>query len=537
MSIGDQVNITLDGKPISGDYVLTSKKVKYFGKDSKFLRIDDEVLHLPSSMIQKLNTYNGNEVAVASFDNGMRSGNWQIKERNFASSLVFENDTLVGELESKVYTKKLMKKFEESGWRSEASYSKLNSYYGFGNIPFNFKDQLKKEFIFKEFKQQDSGEEELFKRTYYYPDGSVYFEHDYSNSLDRQLFLTPERDTIRYSYDDKQKDSSVYVEYSLYGLDERLYYVGDTSILEKYASGQVWSVDSSYKGKSIGTSFRKSMGMFVEEVLYNKKSSLDVKRIYSYMGDLPIYGPPYRYKIMYENGLPKYEGFVRDRSGYYNTGRYSDGYVVDMVDTMKVYFETGEIAYEAFLDTIRYDENTSWIKGYYLSGKLKFDGWVRECEYEWTCESQVAVPTFKVDYMNYYNEDGSQTLIDGNGSFFRQDLKRPVEEGQYLDGKRTGVWKVFDMNGNLFEYGKYVEGEKDGVWYMGDLQHINFIEECLNTADPDYEKIKASLEKAISIEVMYYDMGDLIKSDQFESEDEYYPNKRWYRKKRHRAVF
>ena len=52
------------------------------------------------------------------------------------------------------------------------------------------------------------------------------------------------------------------------------------------------------------------------------------------------------------------------------------------------------------------------------------------------------------------------------GRILAFDPFKKIEEGTYENGKKTGLWKVYQSNGVLEEEGTYVNGEKDGDWKL-----------------------------------------------------------------------
>jgi antitoxin component YwqK of YwqJK toxin-antitoxin module len=85
-------------------------------------------------------------------------------------------------------------------------------------------------------------------------------------------------------------------------------------------------------------------------------------------------------------------------------------------------------------------------------------------------------------------------------------------EGWVKNGLPTGVWKMYDVNGNLNQVGQYILGKRDGRWLKGDLGSVkNMSEICLN---PNIENLEAILnyqEKLLDVSVITYQVGKELK--------------------------
>jgi uncharacterized protein len=64
----------------------------------------------------------------------------------------------------------------------------------------------------------------------------------------------------------------------------------------------------------------------------------------------------------------------------------------------------------------------------------------------------------------------SQGILDDSGleqghwKFFYYPKGKIRSEGDYKDGKKTGLWKYYHENGNLMQEGSYVEDKAEGTW-------------------------------------------------------------------------
>ena len=89
-------------------------------------------------------------------------------------------------------------------------------------------------------------------------------------------------------------------------------------------------------------------------------------------------------------------------------------------------------------------------------------------------------------------------------------------EGWMKDGLPTGVWKMYDNAGNLSHVGEYVMGKRQGRWLSGDLGQVKYLGDiCLNPNLPNLEEIMAYQEKLLDISVVYYRMGNVIKTEYY----------------------
>jgi antitoxin component YwqK of YwqJK toxin-antitoxin module len=89
-------------------------------------------------------------------------------------------------------------------------------------------------------------------------------------------------------------------------------------------------------------------------------------------------------------------------------------------------------------------------------------------------------------------------------------------EGYVENGLPTGVWKLYDSNGNLSQVGTYKSGKRDGRWLSGDLSNVkNMTEICLNPNLENLEEIMAYQEKLLDVSVIYYGMGTVLKREYY----------------------
>lgn len=85
-------------------------------------------------------------------------------------------------------------------------------------------------------------------------------------------------------------------------------------------------------------------------------------------------------------------------------------------------------------------------------------------------------------------------------------------EGYVKDGLPTGVWKLYDVNGNLNQVGEYVQGKRNGRWLKGDLGSVkNMSEICLNPNLENLDAILSYQEKLLDVSVITYQIGKELK--------------------------
>lgn len=85
-------------------------------------------------------------------------------------------------------------------------------------------------------------------------------------------------------------------------------------------------------------------------------------------------------------------------------------------------------------------------------------------------------------------------------------------EGWVKDGLPTGVWKLYDVNGNLNQVGEYIQGKRNGRWLKGDLGSVkNMSDICLNPNLENLDAILSYQEKLLDVSVITYQMGKELK--------------------------
>jgi len=115
----------------------------------------------------------------------------------------------------------------------------------------------------------------------------------------------------------------------------------------------------------------------------------------------------------------------------------------------------------------------------------------------------------------FWEADSNQHRINGYVKNY-YDNGAIQNEGTVVNGLPTGVWKMYDSNGQLNQVGSYKLGKRDGRWLRGDLGNVkNMGEICLNPNLDNLEEIIAYQEKLLDISVIYYQSGVVLKREYY----------------------
>src|SRR3989344_5072416 len=80
----------------------------------------------------------------------------------------------------------------------------------------------------------------------------------------------------------------------------------------------------------------------------------------------------------------------------------------------------------------------------------------------------------------FWEADSSQNRINGYVKNY-YDNGAIQNEGNVINGLPTGIWKMYDSDGQLNQVGSYELGKRNGRWLSGDLSNMkNMSEICLN---------------------------------------------------------
>ncbi|TSJ46670.1 toxin-antitoxin system YwqK family antitoxin [Fluviicola chungangensis] len=111
----------------------------------------------------------------------------------------------------------------------------------------------------------------------------------------------------------------------------------------------------------------------------------------------------------------------------------------------------------------------------------------------------------------FWEKDSSQHRKNGYVKNY-YDNGSIQNEGWVKDGLPTGIWKLYDVNGNLNQVGEYVMGKRNGRWLKGDLGSVkNMSEICLNPNLENLDAILSYQEKLLDVSVITYQIGKELK--------------------------
>ncbi len=76
--------------------------------------------------------------------------------------------------------------------------------------------------------------------------------------------------------------------------------------------------------------------------------------------------------------------------------------------------------------------------------------------------------------LKHWNEKGKLKVIDGNGNFKGIPVNNSYWEGEYINGKRDGCWKFWNINRQLISIHNYSNGVQHGYfsWFKSNLENI-----------------------------------------------------------------
>lgn len=107
----------------------------------------------------------------------------------------------------------------------------------------------------------------------------------------------------------------------------------------------------------------------------------------------------------------------------------------------------------------------------------------------------------------FWDKNPNQERINGYVKNY-YDNGSLMNEGMVKNGLPTGIWKMYDSDGNLSRVGQYINGKRDGRWLEGDLGSVkNMSEICLNPNLENLEEILKYQENLLDISVIYYKYG------------------------------
>ena len=266
----------------------------------------------------------------------------------------------------------------------------------------------------------------------------------------------------------------------------------DTCVKARYLNDLLMNRDTSVNGRTIGTSYLYS-------ILYNRVTTKN------YDDKRKIFEPTRGYEIRkFSQPVPKLEIMIDDH--YYFKGWASKNKDL-FADSNEIFYDNGQLAVSFFADSTN---KIVAIKEYHRDGKLKSYGNEVTATKLAFCESKEFDFLFDYNPVNYIDHNGRQMVSNGSGYLIYTIEGTPMYEGELINGRREGLWKEYDLNGNINGIGHYKNDQRTGIWYFGDLQDINFITGCMNESDPDYEKNKEKLQNELKVSAYKYIDGKEI---------------------------
>jgi antitoxin component YwqK of YwqJK toxin-antitoxin module len=422
------------------------------------------------------------------FKNGYQDSIWTFKHRKSKCTIKYKQGKMNGLSESKfktgnrLYNQKLLEyiKYDKEDIKKKSKQLKLKV------------NTEKRIYINDSLREKNS----------FYSNGEVYEHQTHFQNTEICYTLTPWGDTISTS--NKYDDISLFKKSNKSDPVKEISCIGDSIFTKIYCNGFLTTEHTQYKGKYLGKLIERDCNNNIL-IIQNYDSSLTIqsKSFRSLENKYVLIDKKIPYSEQYENNKINFSGYS-----------LSEDFSQDFYLKNTLYYTNEMPHFMFFIDTA--GASIKWIKEYYPSGQLKADGQQFLTYIQEDCDKNYQL---KFDYCpkNYWDRNGIQTLKDGTGYLFYKEEGTPKYEGELNNSHREGIWKFYDGNGNLTEFGKYVNNQKDGIWYSGDLKHIHFLEECLDSSHPKYEKVKKELENQVSIIVTIYRNGTPLTSTQHEN--------------------
>lgn len=228
----------------------------------------------------------------------------------------------------------------------------------------------------------------------------------------------------------------------------------------------------------------------------------------------PYYGRPslvnktgidYTITKYYPNDTVAREGKISKgkKVGHWNYYGYEGKalYEIDYADTILVINDS--IRYKSKGVLTYLDENRQPTSKSYIIEKIeKYD-----CSHSDHNEERMLY--------TFWERDPSMKRINGYVKNY-YDNGALMNEGEVVNGIPTGIWKLYDSDGQLNQVGTYVMGKRDGRWLKGDLSNMkNMSEICLNPNLENLEEIMAYQEKLLDVSVIYYHIGSVVKREYY----------------------
>lgn len=219
------------------------------------------------------------------------------------------------------------------------------------------------------------------------------------------------------------------------------------------------------------------------------------------------------HKYFYQNGTRSHEGevFKGNRVGEWQFFNETGGLIKRIqyaMDTLQYISEndTTDIPHYGFYESW-YDNGVKQTEGYILDEKAEFD-----------CAQESYLKMQEMFYLNHWEKDSTQTLVNGSGLFTSyHNTAKWASHGQLKNGQEDGEWYYWSPDGTLKKKGAYLNGEKHGRWLEGDVDGSAYVDKaCYRpegfASDQDYEDYLAEMSKNVEIKEEFYFKGILVTS-------------------------
>ena len=398
--------------------------------------------------------------------------------------------------------------------------------------PYNRKS---KEWFLALSKNYTKGKLDGYKN-YYYPNGQLKYKSLYDNGIATS-------DINGYFDDGVQKievrpvDSGFEYRVLAYGYPSKIYNFQDSAALEYIGEKYRYSLRDRYKngpyfiydqgGNILTDGFYKDgardsvcshwydTGLKKHQIEINSDtlslSGEDLEVTYKRGGN----GSEKQgyHKYFYQNGTRSHEGEVFKGNRVGDWQFFSEtGVLIKRIqyniDTLEYLSEgdTSDIAHYGFYESW-YDNGVKQTEGYILDETTEFD-----------CAQESHLKMQEMFYLNHWEKDSTQTLVNGSGLFTSyHNTGKWSSHGQLKNGQEDGEWYYWSPDGTLKKKGAYLNGKKHGRWLEGDVDGSAYVNKaCYRpegfASDQDYEDYLAEMSKNVEIKEEFYYKGILVTS-------------------------
>ena len=188
------------------------------------------------------------------------------------------------------------------------------------------------------------------------------------------------------------------------------------------------------------------------------------------------------YIMYYKNGVVASKGRVESGSKV-GTWKYWD---LSGGLFKQVQHDSGWFVNPITQDSFRY---FGTVDMWYPNGQKLLSGLILSRFERFKCDQEMEVDFENLYYLSHFDKDGKETLIAQGGKVneYHNNSEKRLD-GEMEDGKRTGIWRFYDPNGNLEETGRYVNGLRTGLWISGDLEAVPYYEDMCVKGEVDAYK-------------------------------------------------